>query len=163
MPANHWLLKSEPNVFSWSDLEKAPHQTTCWDGVRNYQARNLLRDAMAVGDSVFFYHSRVEPMAIVGISRIVRAGYADPSQFKPEHKYYDPAATRDKPRWYAVDIQYAQSLPMPVTLQAMRGIAALKNMVLLKKGSRLSVQPVTAAEWRAILHYAETTAARTKP
>ena len=146
----YWLMKSEPNVFSFEDLQAAPKQTTFWDGVRNYQARNMLRDAMQVGDGVLFYHSRVEPMAIVGCAKIVATGTPDPAQFDPKAKYYDPDSRLDAPRWYGVHIQYDQAFATPVTLQSMREIPALANMKLLQKGSRLSVQPVDAKHWKLI-------------
>lgn len=151
MATRYWLMKSEPNVFSFDDLHRAAKQTTAWDGVRNYQARNLLRDEMQVGDGVLFYHSRVEPMAVVGLAKVVRTGYPDPTQFNAKHKYFDGDSNPDKPRWYVVDIQYHKAFKRPVTLQAMRGMAGLEDMVLLRKGSRLSVQPVAASEWKIIV------------
>jgi predicted RNA-binding protein with PUA-like domain len=150
VPQRFWLMKSEPNVFSIEDLAKAPNKTTHWDGVRNYQARNFLKQGMQVGDGVLFYHSRVEPMAVVGTAKVVRAGYPDPSQFDAKHKYYDPDSKPDKPRWYVVDIQLERIFERPVTLQTLRTLPELEGMMLLKKGSRLSVQPVEPAHWRVI-------------
>ncbi len=150
MAKRYWLLKSEPNVFSIDDLKKSPKRTTEWEGVRNYQARNLLRDEIQVGDEVLFYHSRVEPMAVVGTATVVRAGYPDDTQFDPRSKYYDPKATRENPRWYRIDIRFETQFERPVTLEEMKRIPALKNMVLLNR-SRLSVQPVRPSEWKAIL------------
>ena len=150
MPQQFWLFKSEPDVFSLSDLQNSPKKTTCWDGVRNYQARNLLRDQMRVGDGVLFYHSRAEPMVVAGTASIVHAGYPDPSQFNAKHQYFDADSNPDAPRWYAVDIQYVSTFATPVTRDALRQVALLKDMMLLRRGSRLSVQPVTAAQWRAI-------------
>ena len=147
----YWLMKSEPTVFSFDDLLKSPGQTTHWDGVRNYKARNFLRDEIKVGDGVLFYHSRVEPMAVVGTAKVVKAGYPDPSQFAASSKYYDPDADPDEPRWYMVDIKADKPFSRPVTLQELRGLPALAKMMLLKKGSRLSVQPVSAAEWQTIV------------
>ena len=144
-------MKSEPDVFSIDDLAKAKNQTTGWDGVRNYQARNLLRDDIAVGDGVLFYHSSVDPPAVAGLARVVRAGYPDPTQFDPKSDYYDKDSPRDAPRWFSVDIAFDRKLPRPVTLPELRGEAALADMVLLRRGSRLSVQPVTPAEWKRIL------------
>ncbi|HUF29594.1 MAG TPA: EVE domain-containing protein [Gemmatimonadaceae bacterium] len=152
----HWLVKSEPETFSWSDLWKAPRRTTGWDGVRNYQARNMLRDEMKKGDLVFFYHSSTDPNAIVGICEIVRDGYPDPTQFDPASKYFDPKSDADAPRWFMVDLRAREPLPRPVTLAELRGARGLERMTLLQKGSRLSVQPVSASEWKTILAIAGT-------
>jgi len=147
MPApRHWLLKSEPEVFSFADLERAPRRTTAWGGVRNYQARNLLRDELAPGDLAFFYHSNAEPSGIAGIARVVRAGYPDPSQFVPEDEYFDPASTPEAPRWFAVDVQAVEPLARFVALDELKAERRLAGMVLLDR-SRLSVQPVTPAQW----------------
>ncbi|MCA9726947.1 MAG: EVE domain-containing protein [Candidatus Eisenbacteria bacterium] len=151
MAKRYWLFKSEPDVFSFDDLEKAKNQTTTWEGVRNYQARNMLRDDVQVGDEVFFYHSRVQPMHVAGIARVVRAGYPDPFQFDRKSKYHDEGASPDDPRWYTVDIQAHQRFSRPVTLEEMRETTGLEQMVLLRKGSRLSIQPVTAAEWKIVV------------
>ncbi len=150
MPRHFWLFKSEPSTFSLKDLQHSPGKTTVWDGVRNYQARNMLRDAIGVGDGVLFYHSCVQPMAVMGTAKVVRAGYPDPSQFHPQSKYFDPAASADAPRWYSVDIQYEATCAQPVTLAALRQHPELEHMVLLRPGSRLSVTPVSAAEWRVV-------------
>jgi len=147
----YWLFKSEPDVFSIQDLKKSPRQTTSWEGVRNYQARNLLRDEVKVGDGVLFYHSRVKPMAVAGTAKVVKAGYADDAQFDKRSRYYDDKATRAEPRWIMVDIKLNEIFPQPVTLDEMRTMAALDKMVLLRRGSRLSIQPVSGAEWRAVL------------
>jgi predicted RNA-binding protein with PUA-like domain len=147
----YWLMKSEPNVFSIDDLAKARDKTTRWDGVRNYQARNLLRDEIAVGDGVLFYHSSADPPAVAGTARVVRAGYPDPTQFDRSDSHHDPDSSPDDPRWYAVDIQFESKLRRVVPLPELRAAPALAEMVLLKRGSRLSVQPVTAAEWKQIL------------
>ena len=144
-------MKSEPDVFSIDDLAKAKNQTTGWDGVRNYQARNLLRDEIAIGDSVLFYHSSVDPPAVAGLARVVRAGYPDPTQFDPKSDYYDKESPRDAPRWFSVDIAFDRKLARPVRLPELRGEPALADMVLLRRGSRLSVQPVTPAEWKRIV------------
>ena len=141
--ARHWLMKSEPDVFSIDDLAKAKKQTTGWDGVRNYQARNLLRDEIAVGDGVLYYHSSVDPPAVVGLARVVKAGYPDPTQFDPKSDYYDAGSKPDAPRWFSVEIAFDRKLPRPVTLPELRADPALSDMVLLRRGSRLSVQPVT--------------------
>ena len=145
----YWLMKSEPSVFSIDDLARAPKQTTSWDGVRNYQARNLLREA-AVGDGVIFYHSSADPPAAVGTATVARAAYPDASQFDPKSDHYDEASKKDDPRWFVVDVKFAQKFPRAVTLAELRGKPELADMVLLRKGSRLSVQPVTAEEWKAV-------------
>lgn len=151
MARRYWLMKSEPETFSIDDLRRAPAETTFWDGVRNYQARNLLRDEMAVGDGVLFYHSSADPPGVAGTAEIARAGYPDTSQFDPKSDHYDPDARPDEPRWYMVDVRFGQVFPKFVPLPALRETPALKDMVLLRKGSRLSVQPVTAKEWSVIV------------
>ena len=145
----HWLLKSEPEVFSFAALERAPRRTTSWGGVRNYQARNLLRDELALGDLVFFYHSNATPSGVAGIARVVRAGYPDPAQFEPKDAYFDPQSSREAPRWYAVDIAAEEPLARFVALEELKAEARLAGMVLLQR-SRLSVQPVTPAEWAVV-------------
>ncbi len=147
----YWLLKSEPESFSIDDLQRAPKQTTFWNGVRHYQARNLLRDAMKVGDGVIFYHSNADPAAAVGLAEVVRAGYPDGTQFDPKSDYYDAGAKPDDPRWFMVDIKFKEKFVRPLPLELLRALPALADMVLLQRGSRLSVQPVTAAEWKAIV------------
>jgi predicted RNA-binding protein with PUA-like domain len=147
----YWLMKSEPSVFSIDDLARAKDRTTRWDGVRNYQARNMLRSEIAVGDGVLFYHSSAEPPAVAGTARVVRAGYPDPTQFDPRDAHFDRDSQRDDPRWYAVDIQFDTKFTRDVTLPELRETKALAEMVLLRRGSRLSVQPVTPAEWKQIL------------
>lgn len=146
----HWLVKSDPETFGLAELAASPDQTTRWDGVRNFQARNYLRDEMRPGDGVLFYHSQADPPAVVATARVVRAGYPDPTQFDRKNPGHDPKATPDKPLWYAVDIRLDQPLRRPVTLPELRETTGLEDMVLLRKGSRLSVQPVTAAEWRIV-------------
>jgi len=151
MARRYWLMKSEPETFSVEDLARAPKKTTGWDGVRNYQARNLLRDEIQVGDGVLFYHSSADPPGVAGTAEVARAGYPDPTQFDPKSNHYDAEAKRDEPRWYMVDIKHAQTFPALVPLPLLRGTPALRDMVLLRKGSRLSVQPVTADEWKTIV------------
>jgi predicted RNA-binding protein with PUA-like domain len=146
----YWLMKSEPSVFSIDDLMKAPAQTTCWDGVRNYLARNFMR-SMSVGDQVLFYHSNADPPALVGIAEVVKTAYPDPTQFDRKHKHYDPASDPARPRWEMVDIKYVRKFARPLTLNELRKETKLKGMVLLQKGSRLSVQPVSPSEWKHIL------------
>ena len=150
-----WLLKTEPESFSIQDLAKAPKQTTCWDGVRNYQARNFLRDEMALGDRVLFYHSSTALPAIVGTATIVRTAYPDPTAWDPNDSHFDPGSTREAPRWFMVDIQLERIFQEALPLEKLRGVAALKEMELLRKGSRLSVQPVRKAEFEAILKLAK--------
>jgi predicted RNA-binding protein with PUA-like domain len=147
----YWLFKSEPNCYAFADLLAAPDRTTGWDGVRNFQARNFLRDAIAVGDGVFFYHSSADPPAIAGIAEVVRAGHPDPSAFDPQADHYDPKSDPDRPTWYQVAIRAVRAIDPPLGLGLLRTVAALKGMELLRKGSRLSIQPVRAAEWDAIL------------
>lgn len=149
----HWLFKSEPDSFSIQDLARAPKRTAFWDGVRNFQARNLLRDEIAVGDAVLFYHSSAKPPAAVGTARVVSAARPDPSQFDAKSDYYDPGATPEAPRWFGVEIQLDAIFPRAVALDELRAMPELAQMVLLQR-SRLSVQPVRPAEWKAILQRA---------
>ncbi len=151
MPRRYWLLKSEPESFAIADLAAAPRQTTSWDGVRNYQARNFLRDDMKVGDGVLFYHSNADPSAVVGTAKVVREGHLDVTQFVAKHHHYDPDASPARPRWYVVDIKYESTFKKPLSLDSLRVVPGLADMVLLKKGSRLSVQPVTAEEWKIVV------------
>lgn len=144
----HWLLKTEPGCFSIDDLAAAPGQTTAWDGVRNYQARNFLRE-MAVGDLALFYHSVVNPSA-VGVAEIVREAYPDPTALDPDDRHFDPRATPEDPVWFMVDVRLAARFPAPVTLAAMRREPELAGMELLRKGSRLSVMPVSAEEFALV-------------
>jgi predicted RNA-binding protein with PUA-like domain len=152
--SKYWLLKTEPESFSIQDLAKAPKKTACWDGVRNYQARNFMRDEMKLGDRVLVYHSSTESPAIVGTATIVRESYPDPTAWDKNDHHYDPASTPDNPRWCMVDIRLAQIFKEPLPLSQLRGIVALKEMELLRKGSRLSVQPVRKAEFEAVLKLA---------
>jgi len=148
----HWLLKSEPDVFGIDDLAAAPRKTTCWDGVRNYQARNFLRE-MKRGDQAFFYHSNCAEPAIVGIVSVVKEAYPDHTAFDPRDPHYDPGSTPDKPRWYMVDVKLERKLARPITLAEMRTHAdrELAGFTLLRRGNRLSVLPVSDAHWRFIL------------
>ena len=149
-PSRYWLFKSEPHVFSIDDLASAKKQITNWSGVRNYQARNMMRDEMQVGDTVLFYHSSTNPTAIVGVARVVRAAYPDPTSWDETSPYHDPKSSPDAPRWFMVDIQFVEKFARPLTLEYLRSVESLKNMVLLRKGSRLSIQPVTPAEFATI-------------
>jgi predicted RNA-binding protein with PUA-like domain len=150
-----WLLKTEPESFSIQDLAKAPRQTTCWSGVRNYQARNFLRDEMHLGDRVLMYHSSTAIPAIVGTAKIVREAYPDSTAWDKSDDHYDAASTAENPRWFMVDIQLDQIFKEPLPLEKLRSVSALKEMELLRKGSRLSVQPVRKAEFEAILKMAK--------
>jgi predicted RNA-binding protein with PUA-like domain len=146
----YWLFKSEPEAYSITDLAKEPTKTTFWDGVRNYQARNFLRDTIQVGDRVFFYHSNVDPMAIVGSAEVVKAGYPDHTAFDPQNCHYDSKSDPDNPAWFMVDIRLLQVFPRPITRDDLKACADLKRMTLLRMGSRLSIQPVTVSEWQAV-------------
>lgn len=148
---NYWLMKTEPDVFGLDHLRKRPKQTEHWDGVRNYQARNMLRDQMQVGDWVFFYHSNIAAPGIVGLAEIVRAGYPDHTALDPESKYYDPKSTPENPRWYMVDVKFSRQLKRTITLDELKPHPQLDGMALLRRGNRLSVMPVEAPHWQYIL------------
>ena len=149
-----WLVKTEPESFSIQDLAKQPRQTTCWSGVRNYQARNFMRDEMKLGDRVLVYHSSTDEPAIVGTATIVRESYPDDTAWDKKDHHYDAASTPENPRWFMVDIKLEQIFKQPLPLAKLRSIAALKDMELLRKGSRLSVQPVRKSEFDMILKLA---------
>jgi predicted RNA-binding protein with PUA-like domain len=150
---NHWLLKSEPDSFSIDDLAAKPKQTTAWDGVRNYQARNMLRDSVKKGDTAFFYYSSCDTPGIAGIVRVVREGYPDATAFNPKHDHYDPESRRNDPRWFVVDVKLVRKLKRLITLDELRRHAedVLSDFVILRRGNRLSVTPVSKAEWDFIL------------
>jgi len=152
----YWLFKSEPSSFSVDDLLGAPGRTTCWEGVRNYQARNLLRDNVKKGDGVFFYHSGARPSGVAGICVVTRSGYPDDSAQDPNSGYHDPRATGGNPIWYMVDIRLARKFTNVVPLSLIRNTPGLENMVLCRKGNRLSIQPVAPSEWRLIQRLAGT-------
>lgn len=154
---NYWLFKSEPGCFSFDDLKARPEMTEPWDGVRNYQARNYLRDSVKVGDLVLFYHSNIAEPAVVGIAEVVRSGYPDRTALDPTGEHFDPKATPDNPIWFLVDVRWRQPLPRAVTLEAIRNNPLLAAMPLVKR-SRLSIQPVTPEEWRIITAMAGLTA-----
>lgn len=147
--AQYWLMKSEPDECSIDDLAAAPGQTLPWTGVRNYQARNFMRDDMRVGDLAFFYHSSCPEPGIAGIVRISRAAYPDATQFDPDSEYHDPKATRDAPRWFNVDVTLVKKTRL-ISLQELRGKPALAQMQLLRRGNRLSITPLSPAEWAAV-------------
>ena len=156
----YWLLKSEPASFSFADLTAAPEQLTSWEGVRNYQARNFLRDSLRLGDRAFFYHSGTANPAIAGIVEVVREGYPDGSAFDPASPYYDPASSRDRPRWYRVDVRLVRPLRRPISLAELkRHREMLADFALLGRGNRLSVLPVPAAQWEFLLALEEAPAA----
>jgi predicted RNA-binding protein with PUA-like domain len=152
----HWLMKSEPDVFGIDDLAKSPRKTTHWDGVRNFQARNFMRDEMRRGDLAFFYHSNCAEPGIAGIVKIVKQGYADHTAFDAADPHFDPDSDPQKPRWYMVDVQLQRKFRSTITLATMREHenGALQGLALLQRGSRLSVTPVSAAHWKFILSLA---------
>ena len=151
----HWLLKTEPGTFSFDDLLQSPGRTSGWDGVRNYQARNFLRDEMKKGDRVLIYHSSTDVPAVVGIAEVARAGYPDPTQFDARHDHYDAESDPANPRWFQVDVKAVRKLPRPVTLEEIRETKALSKMPLVQRGQRLSVQPVGADEYERIVKMGE--------
>jgi predicted RNA-binding protein with PUA-like domain len=150
---NYWLLKSEPDTFSIDSLATLPKQTTAWDGVRNYQARNMLRDSMKKGDSAFFYHSSCDEPGIAGIVSVVKAGYPDATAVDPKHHHYDAESNADQPRWYVVDVKLIRKLSRIITLDELRKYAGnrLAELPILRRGNRLSVTPVTKKDWDFIL------------
>ena len=158
----YWLMKSEPAVFGIDHLAQAPGRRSGWDGVRNYQARNMLRDDFAAGDRAFFHHSSCEIPGIYGTMEVVRAGHPDPSQFDRRSKYYDAGSDRANPRWYQVEVRLLKKFARPVTLEMLREHAggALRNLAVLRRGNRLSVMPVSAEDWRFIHRLARETDAK---
>lgn len=155
MGRRHWLMKSEPEAFSIDDLEGAKAQTTFWDGIRNYQARNLLRDEIKAGDLVLFYHSNANPSAVVGTAEVIGQAKPDPTQWDAKSDKHDPASTRENPRWYGVDLRFHGRFKRPVSLEEIKNTKGLEEMVLVKR-SRLSVQPVTEAEFKLIVKLGST-------
>ncbi|HLX61075.1 MAG TPA: EVE domain-containing protein [Planctomycetota bacterium] len=145
----YWLVKSEPDVYPFSQLKK--DGSTGWTGVRNYQARNFMRDSMQPGDGVLFYHSSAEPKAIAGTAKVLRAGVPDPSQFDKNSEYYDAKSSRENPTWVMAEIAFEREFERPVTLEELKKTAGLEKMMVVQRGARLSVQPVTEAEWRIVL------------
>lgn len=149
---NYWLMKSEPDCFSIDDLAKRPGKTEAWDGVRNYQARNFMRDGMKVGDGVFFYHSNCEIPGIVGLATVASNAYPDPTQFIKDHEHYDPTAKPEEPRWLLVDVKYQRKFKRTISLAELKAREAeLPGFQLLMKGNRLSIIPVRPEHWQAIL------------
>jgi predicted RNA-binding protein with PUA-like domain len=147
---HYWLLKSEPDCFSYDDLLASPHKTTSWSGVRNYQARNFLRDDMKKGDGVLFAYSSADPSGIVGTAEVVREGYPDITAWDSKDDHFDPKSSKGNPIWYVVDIQAKEKFANFLSLKDLRRVRALESMELLRRGSRLSVQPVTEREWKII-------------
>jgi predicted RNA-binding protein with PUA-like domain len=149
---SHWLMKSEPDAFSIDDLERKGQEA--WDGVRNYQARNFMRDGMRIGDKVFFYHSNCAEPGIVGIAEVATDAYPDPSQFDPKSDYFDSGSTRDNPRWMLVEVKFVKKFKRTITLDELKQQDALAEMALVRKGNRLSVMPVSDGDWKYILKLA---------
>lgn len=145
----HWLMKSEPDTFSIDDLKRKKQEP--WDGVRNYQARNFMRDGMRVGDKVFFYHSNCAVPGIVGLAEVATGAYPDPSQFDSKSHYFDPKSKPEEPRWMLIEVKFVKKLARTISLEELKANEALSDMALVRKGNRLSVMPVSAGEWRLIL------------
>ncbi|AJP43772.1 hypothetical protein EP12_08985 [Alteromonas australica] len=145
-----WLFKTEPDAFSIDDLAARPQQTEPWDGVRNYQARNFLRDKVQLGDKVFIYHSSCKQVGIAGVAEVVKVGYPDTEQFNPESKYYDPKASTDAPRWYRVDVKFVEKFNTVLPLKIIKSLPEVTEVGLVKKGHRLSIMPVEENEWHAL-------------
>ena len=145
----YWLMKCEPAAYTIDDLKR--DKVTSWEGVRNYQARNFMRDRMQAGDPVLFYASNAEPSGVTGLAKIARAGYPDQYQWQKGHKYYDPEADREKPVWYMVDIEFVEEFPGTLPLETLKDTKGLEDMMVIKKGSRLSVQPVSKAEYDIVV------------
>ncbi|GAA0810623.1 EVE domain-containing protein [Colwellia asteriadis] len=146
----YWLFKSEPDAFSIDDLAAKPNQQEHWDGIRNYQARNFLRDEVKLGEQVFFYHSSCKQLGIAGIAEVVKESYPDHSQFDPESKYFDPKSSPDNPRWVMVDIQLKEKFSEILSLQKIKSLAGINDIGLVKKGHRLSIMPVSEVEWHIL-------------
>lgn len=147
---NYWLMKSEPSVFGIDDLAAAPKRTSAWDGVRNYQVRNMLRDEFAIGDLAFFYHSSCDVPGIAGIVEVMSRGYPDATAFDRKHPNHDPASTPENPRWYVVDVRLKQRFARVITLEELRAQKELQDLLILRRGNRLSITPVDAKHWKRI-------------
>ena len=148
---SYWLFKSEPDVFGWDDLVAKGDAGEEWDGVRNYQARNLMRDDMKVGDLVLYYHSNTKPPGVAGVGEVVREGYHDPTQFDPKDSHFDPKSKPEAPRWFAIDIKAKAELPKYVPLDDLKAHPSLEDMAVVQRGQRLSVQPVSAVHFKEVL------------
>ena len=155
MARRYWLMKSEPNCYSLQDLEREPGGVACWDGVRNYQARNFMRNDMKVGDGVLFYHSNTKPVGVVGVAEVARESYPDHTAFDPEDEHFDPKSDPGNPRWFMVDVRFVRELPRCVTLNELKATPGLEEMKVVQRGQRLSVQPVMPEEWELVLALAE--------
>lgn len=153
---NYWLMKSEPDVYSIDDLKKVG-KPAMWEGCRNYTVRNFFRDSMAVGDMAFFYHSNADPSGIVGTMKIVSDAYPDPTQFDPESEYFDPKSPRENPRWLLRDVEFVSKFERVITLSELRETAGLEEMLVIRRGQRLSVMPVTKNEWDIVMNLARST------
>lgn len=151
MAKKYWLMKSEPESFSIDDLKNMPKQTSSWDGVRNYQARNMMRDEMQLKDLAFFYHSNCKEPGIIGIVEIVKTAHPDHTALDHDSKYYDPKASQDNPRWFMVDVKFKKKFQEILSLTDIKNNKNLRNMPLVKTGNRLSIMPVTEQEWQSIL------------
>ena len=149
----NWLFKSEPSTYSIDDLRNNPQQTDYWDGIRNYQARNLIRDDIKSGDKLLFYHSSAKPTGVAGTARVVREAYPDPTAWDEKSPYFDPRSTPENPVWFMVDICFEEAFPEILDLPRLRKIPELKNMMVLRRGMRLSIQPVTEAEFKAVVKH----------
>ena len=148
---NYWLMKSEPSAYSIDDLENHPKQTTPWDGVRNYQARNFMRDKMKIGDQAFFYHSNCKEIGIVGIMEVCSEPYPDFTAFDPDDHHFDAKSDPDNPRWFMVDLKFVEKFPRTITLAELKANPKLEEMLILRKGNRLSITPVSKADWNRVL------------
>lgn len=148
---NYWLMKSEPDAFSIDDLQQRPRQTEHWDGVRNYQARNMMRDEMKIGDQVFFYHSNCDLPGIVGIAEVMKEGYPDFTAFDPDDKHFDPKSNPEKPTWFMVDVRFVRKLKRTISLQELKQCPELEELALVRRGNRLSIMPVSQQQWSFIL------------
>lgn len=155
MAKNYWLFKSEESCFSINDLAREKGQKSGWDGVRNYQARNLLRDNVKVGDLVFFHHSGAKPPGIAGVCKVTKGAHPDPTQFDPESQYYDPKATKAEPRWFQVEVTLETKFKEVVGLPLLKKTPGLEEMMVCQRGARLSIQPVTPAEWKIVMRLAK--------
>lgn len=149
---NYWLMKSEPDVYSIDDLEKKHPQSALWDGVRNYQVRNMMRDQMQPGDQAFFYHSNCKPPGIVGIMEITSKGYPDVTAIDPKHRYFDPKSDPQNPRWYGVDVRFIRKLKRMLSLEELKQSPALIDLPIIKRGNRLSIIPLSQEDWQHILN-----------
>ena len=155
MSKRYWLMKCEPDAYTIDDLKR--DKTTAWEGVRNFQARNFMRDQMQVGDKVLFYASNAEPSGVTGLARIARAGYPDEYSWKKGHHYYDPGSSKEKPLWYMVDIEFEERFPGTLPLETLKHTKGLEKMMVIRKGARLSIQPVTKAEYDIVVKLARKT------